>query len=53
MVDVTEAMPRWVKLFAIFALVLALVVAIVVVGGIGGEHGPSRHLPPDATERGR
>ncbi|WP_199561995.1 hypothetical protein [Micromonospora deserti] len=40
--------PRWVKVVGIFAaaLLVALVVVVVVqVGGVGGEHGPGRHLP--------
>ena len=49
----TEGMPRRVKTFGIAALVLAVVVAIVVIGGIGGEHGPSRHMPPAGTEQGQ
>jgi hypothetical protein len=36
--------PRWVKLFALIALVLVLLVAAVMVA-VGGEHGPGRHLP--------
>lgn len=37
--------PRWVKVVGITALVLALLVAIVLLTGIGGEHGPGRHVP--------
>jgi hypothetical protein len=36
--------PRWVKVFAIIALIVVLLVVIVMVAG-GGTHGPSRHLP--------
>jgi hypothetical protein len=32
--------PRWVRIFAIIALVVALLVAILI---IGGGHGPGRH----------
>lgn len=35
--------PRWVKVFEIIALIVALLVAIMLLTGIGGEHGPSRH----------
>ena len=35
--------PRWVKLFGIIAIVLALLVVVVMFIG-GGDHGPSRHL---------
>ena len=36
--------PRWVKVFGIIALVLALLVGIMLLAG--GEHGPGRHIPP-------
>lgn len=36
--------PGWVKVFGIVALVLVVLVAIIMVTGIGGEHGPGRHL---------
>ena len=37
--------PRWVKVFGIIALVLALLIATVLITGLGGEHGPGRHTP--------
>ena len=38
----TTGTPRWVKVFAVFALlVVALVVVVIAFGG--GEHGPGRH----------
>ena len=37
--------PRWVKLFGIIALALVLLVGIVLLTGVGGDHGPGRHLP--------
>jgi hypothetical protein len=37
--------PRWVKVFGIIALGLVLLVAIVVFTGVGGPHGPGRHIP--------
>ena len=36
--------PRWVKVFAIIALVVVLLVVVMMVAG-GGNHGPSRHIP--------
>jgi hypothetical protein len=36
--------PRWVKVFAIIALIVVLLVVNVMVAG-GGNHGPSRHMP--------
>lgn len=41
----TYSTPRWVKVFVIIALVLVLLVLVVLVTGVGGEHGPGRHLP--------
>ena len=35
--------PRWVKVFGIIALVLALLVVIMMFAG--GGHGPGRHMP--------
>ena len=37
--------PRWVKIFGIVALIVILLVVVVLVTGIGGEHGPGRHVP--------
>jgi hypothetical protein len=39
--------PRWVKLIVLIAAVLLLVVAFVLVSGLGGSHGPQRHGAPD------
>jgi hypothetical protein len=36
--------PRWVKVSGIIAIALVLLVIIVIFTGIGGPHGPSRHL---------
>lgn len=41
--DPPAGLPRWVKIAAMVALLLALVVAVVMLVG-GGEHGPSRHM---------
>ena len=41
--------PRWVKLFGIIALALVLLVGIVLLTGVGGDHGPGRHLPSGAA----
>jgi hypothetical protein len=37
--------PRWVKVFGIIALVVVLLVVIVMFTGVGGGHGPGRHMP--------
>lgn len=43
--------PRWVKIVGIIALVLVLLVGIMLLAGVGGEHGPGRHRPSgDAGE---
>lgn len=41
--------PRWVKVFAIVVIVLALLAGIIVFTGVGGEHGPGRHLPSSGS----
>ncbi len=41
----TNAVPRWVKVFGIIALVLILLVVIIMFTGLGGDHGPGRHVP--------
>ncbi|MCX6024560.1 MAG: hypothetical protein NTZ05_23075 [Chloroflexi bacterium] len=37
--------PRWVKVSGIVALVLILLVGIMLMTGLGGNHGPGRHMP--------
>ena len=36
--------PRWVKVFGIIAIGLVLLFVIVVLTGVGGPHGPGRHV---------
>lgn len=36
--------PRWVKIFGIIAIVLVLLFVIIQLTGIGGDHGPGRHI---------
>jgi hypothetical protein len=46
--------PRWVKAFGIISLVLVLLVVLMMIFGVGGEHGPGRHIgsgDPVATHR--
>jgi uncharacterized cupredoxin-like copper-binding protein len=38
------ATPHWVKVFGLIAVVLLVVVAVVLVTGLGGPHGPGRHM---------
>jgi hypothetical protein len=40
----THRTPRWVKMFGIVALVLALLIVIIVLFGIGGPHGRPHQL---------
>ena len=44
--DTLPSAPRWVKVFGIIALVFALLLIIALVTGLGGPHGPGRHIPP-------
>ena len=37
--------PRWVKIAGITVLVLVLLLGIMFLTGLGGEHGPGRHMP--------
>lgn len=38
----TTGAPRWVKAFAVIALVLVVLVVVLLLAG-GGNHGPGRH----------
>jgi hypothetical protein len=43
--------PRWVKVFVIIVIVVVLLVGIILSTGVGGPHGPGRHIPSgDAVE---
>ena len=37
-------MPRWVKVGGIIAALVILLVLIIVLSGVGGPHGPGRHM---------
>ncbi len=37
--------PRWVKVFGTIAIGVVLLVVIIVFTGVGGPHGPGRHIP--------
>jgi ABC-type transporter Mla subunit MlaD len=49
----TEGTPRWVKVFAIVALVVVVLLVVVLLTGRGGGHGPGRHSgpPPGVTHQ--
>jgi hypothetical protein len=36
-------MPRWVKVSGIIVIALALLIALILATGVGGDHGPGRH----------
>ena len=42
--DTPPGMPRWVKVAAIVVGVLFLLFVVLQLTGIGGEHGPGRHM---------
>ncbi|TIS69601.1 MAG: hypothetical protein E5W92_01515 [Mesorhizobium sp.] len=45
--------PRWVKVTGSIAIVLVLLIIAVVFTGVGGPHGPGRHLQSSSvTEPG-
>jgi hypothetical protein len=37
--------PRWVKVLGIIILILIILAVIALATGLGGPHGPGRHLP--------
>lgn len=37
--------PRWVKVIGLVVAVLVALVLLAQLGGVGGDHGPGRHLP--------
>jgi hypothetical protein len=41
--------PRWVKISGIVLGVLVLLVVIMLFTGVGGPHGPRRHIPSGDT----
>jgi hypothetical protein len=42
--------PRWVKVLGVSALALVIIAGIAMVTGIGGTHGPWRHMSPSQTQ---
>ena len=47
-----ERTPRWVKVFGVVALVVAVLFVVLVLTGRGGGHGPGRHAPRGDTTGG-
>ncbi|MDP9203705.1 MAG: hypothetical protein M3P26_17515 [Gemmatimonadota bacterium] len=48
----TTSTPRWVKVFGIIAIVVALLFVILLLAG-GGRHGPGRHRLSDGGPGGQ
>lgn len=42
--DAAAITPRWVKVFGVIALVVAVLFIVLMFAG-GGRHGPRRHMP--------
>ncbi|GAA4697273.1 hypothetical protein GCM10023215_39320 [Pseudonocardia yuanmonensis] len=36
--------PRWIRVLVLVAAVLVLLAVLAMVTGVGGEHGPGRHV---------
>jgi hypothetical protein len=49
--DDAPGTPRWVKVFGIAGIVLALLVVVMLLVGGPGDHGPGRHLGGDGADR--
>ena len=47
--DTPPGMPRWVKIAAIVVGLLILLFVVLQLTGIGGEHGPGRHMSGETT----
>ncbi|MFG1697168.1 hypothetical protein [Nonomuraea sp. NPDC049309] len=45
--------PRWVKAAAIVVGILILAFAVMRLTGLGGEHGPGRHMPTGSGVTGQ
>lgn len=42
--------PTWVKISGAIVLAVVVLVAIVMATGLGGTHGPGRHVPQETVE---
>jgi hypothetical protein len=45
----TYKTPRWIKISGIVALIVIVLLAVAL---LRGEHGPGRHMPSDVTQDG-
>ncbi len=44
----TTGPPRWVKVLGVIALAVTVLVAVLLITGRGGSHGPGRHTASGA-----
>lgn len=44
------SMPRWVKVSGVIVITLIMLFVILKLIGIGGNHGPGRHIPMGDSE---
>ena len=49
--DQRPGTPRWVKATGIIALVVVVLIAIAMLTGGAGQHGPGRHTGSDGADR--
>lgn len=42
-------MPRWVKVAAVVVGILILLFVVLTLAGVGGDHGPGRHMSEDGS----
>jgi hypothetical protein len=47
--DAPPKVPRWLKISGVVVGVLVLLFVILQLTGVGGQHGPGRHLPGGDT----
>ena len=47
--DLPPRMPRWVKVSVLVVGVLVLLFLVLQLTGLGGEHGPGRHVSGDGA----
>ena len=43
--------PGWVKWFGIAAAVVVVLLVVAMAGGLGGSHGPGRHMMQEQTSQ--
>ena len=45
--------PGWVKVFGTIVAVLVLLLVVLKLTGVSGDHGPGRHNPPPSVNEDR